>query len=724
MPRERQEAETLEPFFRPHSVAVIGATDRPGSVGLTVMKNLQATPFGGGLVPVNPRRDAVLGLAAYPCIEAVPGPVDLAVIVTPATTVPGVVAECAQAGVRAAIVISAGFRERGEAGAALEQQMLEAARRGRLRLLGPNCLGLIAPGTGLNATFAAAMPRPGRVAFLSQSGALCTAILDWSLQAHVGFSAFVSMGSMLDVGWGELIEYLGDDPATTSILIYMESIGDGRAFLSAARKVAPAKPIIVIKAGRSDAAVRAAASHTGALAGSDLVLDAAFRRSGVLRVDSLAELFSMADVLGKQPRPGGPRLTIVTNAGGPGVLATDTLIANGGELAMPSAATLRALDEVLPSAWSHGNPIDILGDASVDRYRRALRIAMADEQSDGLLVIYCRQGMTSPAEAAAVLQAEAPVSRKPVLASWMGGEASATGRASLDAAGIPAFAYPDAAARTFTQMWRYTDNLRGLDETPARTPGPSDDRAVRAAEIMTAAQAHGRTLLTEVESKGILAAYGLPVVDTRIAMSDSEAVEQAEAIGYPVVLKVHSETVTHKAEAGGVVLDLTGPAAVREAFGRIRDAVTVRAGVGHFLGATVQPMVAREGIELILGSSLDAQFGPVLLFGAGGRLVEVYRDRALALPPLTSTLARRLMEQTKIFAALRDRPRGVAVDVPALEQLLVRFSQLVVEQRRIREIDINPLLASGDHFLALDARVILHPASVADADLPEAAIQP
>ncbi len=715
---------SLRPFFAPRTVAVIGATDKPASVGVSLMTNLTQTAFGGSVFPVNPHRGEVAGIKAYPTVAAVPDAIDLAVIVTPAATVPGVVRECVDAHVPAAIVISAGFKEHGASGAALERQVLDEARRGPMRIIGPNCLGLMCPETGLNATFAAAMAKPGHVGFISQSGALCTAVLDWSLRAHVGFSAFVSIGSMLDVGWGDLIDHLGDDPHTTSIVLYMESIGDARAFLSAAREVALTKPIIVIKAGRTQAAAKAAVSHTGSLAGSDLVLDAAFRRSGVLRVDSIAELFYMAEVLAAQPRPAGPRLTILTNAGGPGVLATDALIANGGELAALSQPTLNGLNALLPPAWSHDNPIDILGDASPDRYAKAVSIAIADEQSDGLLVVYTPQGVTNPASAAEAVKEEASHARKPVLASWMGGAAVDAGHTVLDAAGIPTFPYPDTAARIFTHMWRYTYNLRGLYETPVVAFDPSSDASTRATGVIASAQSKGRTLLTELESKELLAAYGLPVVETSFGATADEAVAHAEAMGYPVVLKLHSETVTHKTDVGGVALNLTTGPLVREAYRRIQSAVAAKAGPQHFLGVTVQPMVTVEGYELIVGSSLDPQFGPVLLFGSGGKLVEVYRDHALALPPLNTTLARRLIEQTKVFSALLGVRGAAPVDIAGLERLLVRFSELVVEQRRIKEVDINPLLVSSDRLLVLDARVVLHPPDLGDADLPTAAIRP
>ena len=461
----------LDALFLPNSVAVIGATERPGTVGRTVLENLRHPSFQGKVYAVNSRHAEVCGLKAYPNIGDVPDHVDLAVVATPAITVPRIISECVDAGVKSAVVISAGFRERGAEGVELERQIQEQLHRGAMRLIGPNCLGIMNPTIGLNATFAKDAPRPGNVAFLSQSGALLTAILDWGQLEQVGFSAIVSTGSMLDVGWGDLIYHFGDDPNTQSILIYMESVGDARSFLSAAREVALRKPVIVIKAGRSEAASRAAASHTGALTGSDDVLDAAFRRCGILRVNAIADLFYMAEVLSKQPRPKGPRLTIVTNAGGPAVLATDALIANGGELAVPSEKTLQALSEFLPPHWSHNNPIDILGDADSERYAKALEIAANDPDSDGLLVILAPQGMTDPAAIAEALKPYAKSSGKPVLTSWMGGVSIASAVATLNAAGIPTFSYPDTAARAFTYMWRYSHNLRGLYETPSLAEG-------------------------------------------------------------------------------------------------------------------------------------------------------------------------------------------------------------------------------------------------------------
>jgi acetyltransferase len=496
---------------------------------------------------VNPKRAGVLGIKAYPTIKDVPAKVDLAVIVTPAPTVPGIIAQCVEAGVKAAIVISAGFKELGPSGADLERQIAAEAKRGRMRIIGPNCLGVMNPLTGLNATFAKGMARPGNVAFVSQSGALLTAVLDWSVRELVGFSAIVSTGSMLDVGWGDLIDYLGNDPRTQSIVIYMESVGDARAFLSAAREVSLTKPIIVIKAGRTEAAAKAAASHTGSLTGSDEVLNAAFRRTGVLRVDSIAEVFDMAELLSRQPRPAGPRLTILTNAGGPGVLATDALITAGGELATLSPETVKRLDAILPPHWSRNNPIDILGDAGPERYSKSLEIAADDEGSDGLLVILTPQDMTDPTQTAEALRKYAKIEGKPVIASWMGGPDVDAGIAILNRAGIPTFAYPDRAAKAFNYMWRYTYNLRGIYETP--TLAAFDEDQTRALEvgrqIVDAARKEGRTLLDEVESTRLLAAYGIPTTRMEVAADAESAQRLAESIGFPVVLKIHSRTITH-----------------------------------------------------------------------------------------------------------------------------------------------------------------------------------
>jgi acetyltransferase len=707
-------------MLNPRAVALIGATEAQNSVGRTIMENLLS--FDGRFYPINPKRATVLGVKAFARIADVPEAVDLAIIATPAVTVPNIVSECAAAGVKGAAIISAGFKEIGAEGARLEQEIV--ARQGTMRIIGPNCIGVMMPNLGLNATFADTMAPKGNVAFISQSGALCTAVLDLSIRQKVGFSAFISTGSMLDVTWGDLIDYLAQDAYTRSILIYMESVGDARSFLSAARETALRKPIIVIKAGSTEAAAKAVASHTGTLTGDDAVLEAAFRRVGVLRVKTIEDLFSMAEVLSKQPRPKGPRLAVVTNAGGPAVLATDMLAAEGGEIAQLSPDSFEKLNAILPSAWSRNNPVDVLGDADADRYLKTIEIVTADPNTDGVLAIVTPQGMTDPTVIAKGVANFQNRSGKPILASWMGATKVAEGDAILNEAGIPTFEFPDAAARTFCYMWRYSANLRLLYETPTLSSKWSDDRSNRmqVEKIIQEVQKSDRTILTEVESKEVLDAYGIPTVRTLVARSEEEAVEAAKKLGRTVVLKLYSELITHKTDVGGVRLNLRSEEEVRRAYRQIEGAV--RDKPGAFLGVTVEPMIKTEGYELILGSSIDPQFGPVLLFGSGGQLVEVIKDYALGLPPLNATLAIRLMERTRIYKALRGVRGRAPVNLLELERVLVQFSLLVAEQRWIKEIDVNPLVVSPDQMLALDARIVLHEQAKLAKDLPRLAIRP
>lgn len=715
----------LSVFTAPKTIALVGATPREGTVAYSVYTNISQGSWNGRLFAVNPNRRSIFGETSYPNVSSIPGEVDLAVVATPASTVPSVISDCVAAGVKGAVILSAGFREFGEPGRERERQVLELARRGNMRVVGPNCLGVMSPLTGLNATFAPAMARPGTVAFLSQSGAICTAVLDWSLKEKVGFSAMISVGSMLDVGWADLVDYFGQDGRTNAIVMYMESVDDPRGFLSAAQEVARRKPIIVIKSGRSEEAARATMSHTGALAGSDEVLDAVFRRAGILRVNNISDVFYMAELLGKQPLPKGPRLTMLTNAGGPGVMATDALVANGGVVAELAPETVEALDAVLPEHWSRANPIDIIGDADASRYSRAVEIAAKDPNSDGLLVVLAPQGFINSTDVAEHLRPYAKLG-KPIIASWMGGDRTDEGEQVLNEAGIPTFPYPDSAARAFTYMWQYSRNIQEIYETPSLPSSTAEEnsRREKARKIIDNARKTGRELLTEFESKQLLATYGIPVVETRVARTEAEALRVAEDIGYPVVLKLHSDGVTHKTDVGGVCLNLFDEEAVRTAWRAIRIAVTERAGADRFQGVTVQPMIRHSGCELIVGMTTDEQFGPVLMFGSGGQLVEVYKDRALALPPLNTTLARRMMEQTRIFKALLGVRGRKPVDLSAMDALLVRFSQLVVDQRWIKEIDINPLMASAGQIVALDARVVLHNPARAEADLPKSVIRP
>jgi acetyltransferase len=733
----------LDGFFHPASVAVVGASAAEGSVGSILMRNLLRDPFGGVVYPVNPKRKSVHGVLCYPSLLAVPEAVDLAVIATPAATVPAAIAQCIERGVQAAIIISAGFSELGTAGRVLEKQIRDLAL-GKMRIVGPNCLGIIHPSSGLNASFASSMARPGRVALLSQSGAICTSILDWARERHIGFSSFVSVGTMLDVDFADLIDYFGDDPHTQSIVLYMESVGQVQKFVSAARAVARTKHVIVVKAGRHEAGARAAASHTGALAGSDAVFECALRRAGVLRVTTIPDLFSMAEILALQPPPCGPNLALITNAGGPGVMATDALMLEGGQLAPLSPATLDALNQFLPPYWSHGNPIDVLGDATPERYRRAVEICAKDANVQGIFVLLTPQAMSDPTETARQLVPFARIAGKPILASWMGGTDVRAGRDILSEAGIATFDSPEAGIKAFLHLVQYRRNQELLYELPAALPEDWQPNQARVRTLFQQVRAAGRTLLTEFEAKEVLSCYGIPTVATVIARTADEAVAEARKMNGPVVLKLWSEVITHKTDAGGVILNLADAEAVRQAFDQIRqnaNAYAERQTAGNtksielhlsvspplpvslspFLGVTVQPMIARKGYELIVGSSVDPQFGPVILFGSGGVLVEVFQDRSLGLPPLNRTLARRLIERTRIFPALQGVRGQAAVPLEELETLLVRFSYLLCDFLDIQEIDINPLLASADGLLALDARIVLAPA---DRPLPRLTIEP
>ena len=661
----------LDAIFAPRTVAVIGATERQGSAGRAVLWNLISNPFGATVYPINLNRPNVLGIKAYKNIASVPDPVDLAVVITPAPTVPAVINECVKAGVMGAIVISAGFKETGPEGARLEQEVLEEARRGRMRIIGPNCVGVMRPYSGMNATFAAQIARPGSVGFISQSGALCTATLDWSFRENVGFSAFISLGSMLDVGWGDLIDYLGDDPYTKCIVIYMESIGDCAII-----------PFSLARGGADQADHRDQGGPDGSSGQGGRVAHRVpdrQRRGPRRRVPARGGAPGRLDLRGLRHGRGAVQAAAAqgTTAGdpdqrrrprGPGNRRADR---EQGELAPISAETMAALDAILPAAWSHNNPIDILGDADPERYAKALEVTAKDPNIDGLLAILTPQAMTNPTATAEHLRQHARISGKPVLASWMGGEAVEAGKQILNQAGIPTYEYPDAAAHVFTLMWRSSYNLQGLYETP-NLPVDSEMATTggeRAEAIIAAVRREGRSVLTEFESKQLLAAYGIPTVKTAIAATPDAAVAAAEDFGYPIVLKLHSKTITHKTDVGGVQLNLQDAGAVRTAFGAIESSVRQRAGAEHFQGVSVQPMIKLDGYEIIIGSSLDPQFGPVLLFGTGGQLVEVFKDRALALPPLNTTLARRMMEQTKIYIALKGVRGRRPVDLAALEQL-------------------------------------------------------
>ncbi len=702
--------QNLDKFFHPQRIAVIGASDQPGKVGTTLLRNLVGRGYAGVVYPVNAKREAVQGIAAYRGLADLPHVPDLAIVATPAATVPGLVEQCGQLGVSAVLVISAGFREVGAEGMAIEHQVKAAAAKyPGLRILGPNCLGYMVPSIGLNASFAGAMALPGRVAFVSQSGALCTSILDWANAQGIGFSHFLSIGNMLDVGLDDLLDYLAGDSHTDSVVLYIESITQSRSFMSAARALSRDKPIVAYKAGRFAASAKAAASHTGAMAGVDAVYEAAFRRAGIVRVFDIDEMFDCAELLARERVPHGPRLAIITNAGGPGVMATDALLERRGTLATLDAATIEQLSRVLPPFWSHGNPVDILGDAPPERYRDALSLVLTDPNVDGVLVLLTPQAMTdASASADAVIEA-ARRRAKPVLAAWMGGALVQAGLAKLHAAGVPTYATAERAIRAFMSLVEYARNREVLMETPREVPVrfPLDAEQLRNRFHTIVARAKGKTL-SEDDSKELLADYGIPVSLPRAAATAEEAVRLSDQIGYPVVLKVHSPEITHKTDVGGVVLNLTGEADVREAFDRIVATARRLRPDAHVLGVTVQKMVtAVHGVEAILGMKRDPVFGPVIMIGAGGVTAELYQDRALELPPLNERLAMRMLESLRAWPLLTGYRGRPVVNVEQLLETLMRFSYLVAHLPEIAEIDVNPLLVTPSEVIALDCRVIL-----------------
>jgi acetyltransferase len=701
----------LEYLLAPQSLAVIGASDRAGSVGARVMHNLMSGGFRGPVWPVNLRHTEVAGVAAYATPAQLPGAPDLAVICTPAATVPGLIAQLGERGTGAAVVLSAGLEAPAAGGGTLLTAMLQAARRHALRILGPNCIGLIVPGIGLNASFAHLGARAGGIAFVAQSGALVSAMLDWAHGAAVGFSQCISLGNAADVDFGDLLDYLGRDPRTRAILLYIESVTGARKFMSAARAAARNKPVIAVKAGRTGEAARAATSHSGALAGADAVYEAALRRAGVLRVDTTRQLFEAAQILSQYRTYAGPRLAIVSNGGGPAVMATDALIAGGGELAPLAPQTIEKLNAVLPAGWSHANPIDIIGDAHPERYLGALDAVLEDPNTDAVLLIHAP---TALATTAAVARACVPVlekARLPAFTCWLGAEGvqlAGTGGAKA----VPGYATPEEAVDAYLHVMRYHQAQAQLMQTPTSQPqGPKPDIDAVCAVVAAALREH-RSVLTEPESKAVLAAYHIPVVETRIARELSDLSPLAAAIGYPVALKILSPDITHKSDVGGVALNLGSDAELAQAaqamLARCRD-LRPQARIEGF---TVQRMIRRGGAhELLAGIATDPTFGPVVLFGRGGTAVEVIGDRALALPPLNSVLTRELISRTRVSRLLAGA-RGVpAVAMPALEAALMRLAQLACDVAEIAELDINPLLADGEGVIALDARVRLAPSA-------------
>ncbi|MFT3663885.1 bifunctional acetate--CoA ligase family protein/GNAT family N-acetyltransferase [Piscinibacter sp.] len=703
----------LDHLLAPASVAVIGASQRPASVGATVWRNLNGNGFTGRCYAVNPKYADFDGARAYPNVAALPEAPELAIVCTPPASVPGLVAELAAAGTRAAVVLTAGLD------AAQRQAMLDAARPSVLRILGPNCIGMLVPHLGLNASFAHVGALPGELAFVTQSGALMTAMLDWSRSRRIGFSHLVSLGEHADVDFGDMLDYLGSDAKTRAILLYIESIEAPRKFMSAARAAARNKPVIVVKSGRSAQGQRAAASHTGALAGSDIVYDAALARAGMLRVDTMQQLFLAAETLTRFRANRGEKLVILTNGGGAGVMAADCAEQFGVELAELSPATIAALDAHMPANWSRGNPVDIIGDAPAERYVRALEAINADPEAGAVLFVHAPTAIVPSAEIARALVPLASQSPPRVLGCWLGGESVEEARQIFRAAGIAGFETPEEAVRAFEMLVTYRRNQAQLIEAaPARPEQAAepDLKSVRA--LVQQVLGSGREMLDEAEAKAVLAAYGIPVVATlRVGPDPAAAAEAARTIGFPVVIKILSPDISHKSDVGGVVLGLDGQAQVQAAAADMLARVRAQRPAARIAGLTVQAMVQRRAgaQELIVGTSIDRAFGPVILFGQGGTAVEVLADRAVALPPLNEPLARALVARTRVARLLRGFRDTPPADEAALLRVLVAVSQLLADVPQIAELDINPLIADAGGAVALDARIRVSMAAPAGA---------
>jgi acetyltransferase len=716
----------MQHLFGPQSVAIIGASEKPHSVGATVLRNLIEGGFKGAILPVNPKYDMLAEHKTYRSVASLPVAPDLAVICTPPATVPGIISELGARGTRAAIVLTAGLgMVKDTHGYSLKQAMLDAANPYLLRILGPNCVGLLVPGIGLNASFAHTGALPGQIAFVSQSGALVTGVLDWAKSRGIGFSKFISLGDSADVDFGDVLDYLASDADTRAILLYMEDVRHARKFMSAARAAARSKPTLIVKAGRAPEGAKAAASHTGALAGSDDVYDAAIRRAGMLRVLSTEDLFGAVETLARARPLDGERLTIMTNGGGPGVMATDALICSQGKLAALSDATLHRLDEVLPNTWSHGNPVDIIGDAPAERYLQTMELLLQDPQSDAILFIHAPTAIVSSTDIANAIIPLAKKAQRNILACWLGGDAVAQARQIFSEAGIPTYDTPEAAVHGFMQIVQYRRNQTLLMQVPPSAPSDFIPDRAKAQAVAQDALAAGRQMLSEPEAKTMLAAYGIPVVETRIANTVEEAVQFAQEIGFPVAAKILSPDITHKSDVGGVALDLETQEAVRAATEAMHKRLRALSPDARLQGFSVQAMARRpEAHELIVGVTTDPVFGPVILFGQGGIAVEVTADHAIGLPPLNAVLARDMISHTrvsKLLAGYRNRPPA---DMDAICRTLIQVSHLVTDIPEIVELDINPLLADSRGVIALDARVRVAVADTPAGDLDRLAIRP
>ena len=697
---------SIKSMFNPKTIALIGANEEPGSVGRATLENLLVSG-SKNIFPVNPKRKTVLGLECFPDIASLPEHIDLAVIVTPAKTVPDLVEECGKADAEGIIIISAGFKEIGEEGKQLEQKIIAIRKKYGMKIIGPNCIGVIRPNIGLNASFLKARPIGGNIAFISQSGALGSAIFDWAINAHIGFSMFASLGSMIDVDFGDLIDFLGYDYYTRSIILYMEGVGNAKKFMSAARGFARNKPIIIVKPGRFTESAKAARSHTGAMAGDDQVYEAAFKRVGVIRVKEFADLFNSAEVLDSKNLPKGRRLAIITNAGGFGVMATDALIDLGGELAKISDKSIAELDRSLPSFWSKGNPIDILGDADEKRYANAIKACIDDPEVDGILAIYSPQAVAKSDKVAETVVEIAKGSWKPIVTAWVGGENVQKGREVFYRNNIPIYETPEDAVKTYLNMYKYYRNLELLYETPAELPLKEAPPKYHLKALIRRVVKEGRTVLSEEESKDFLSDYGIPIILPYLVHSIDGAISIANRIKYPVVLKIASPDISHKSDVGGVKAGIRTEDELREEYSQLLVKVKEKAPQAVISGVTVQKMIDKIDYEVILGAKKDKDFGSVILFGMGGIGTEVFKDISIGLPPLNQTLARRLMEETEVYKMLQGYRGKKPADMKELEHILVNFSNLIVDFPEIAEMDINPIAISDGKPYALDARIII-----------------
>ena len=701
----------LDNLLKPNRIAILGISSNPKSVSGIILSNIVTSGFKGVVYPINPDLEAVMGIPCYAGLTSLPKKPELAVICSAPESVPEYIEECGSLGILGIIIVTAGFKEAGANGIALEERIRSIRRKYQgMRIMGPNCLGFISPALKLNVSFGNGMPKRGNIAFVSQSGALCTSVLDWAIAENIGFSYFISIGNTIDVDFGDLIDYLGEDEDTKAIILYIESISEARRFMTAARAFARAKPIIAYKAGRFPESAEVAASHTGALAAADNVYDAAFQRAGIARIYDIGKIFNVAELLGRKIIPAGPRLAIVTNAGGPGVMATDALIASGGKLAKLEDETISALNDNLPEFWSHANPVDVLGDARPKRISKAVSIVLQDKNTDAILVILTPQAMTNPTHTAKEVGALALSAKKPILAAWVGGNSMSEGIRILSESGVATYTTPEQAIGAFMTLVDYAQNLNALYETPKEIPVEFSLDRHSFRKHFDDILAQGSGILSEEVSKYLLEAYGVPTTLPKPATSAKEAVNIANSIGYPVVLKILSPDITHKTDVGGVILDLKTAESVLAAFDQIVCSARQAKPQAEILGVSVQPMIShQDGIEMILGIKQDPVFGTVLMAGTGGIYAEIFKDRALELPPLNEALARRMLSKLQIYPLLKGYRGKAAIDMDNLIEVLIRLSYLAADYPEITELDINPLLVSKQGAIALDCRIVIDP---------------